>query len=65
MADEPDVPDHISLEGRATMIADETGRVTHAGNPTARRAHVKAIALAHLRAALEQWGRTIPHSEAG
>lgn len=65
MADEPVVPDHISLEGRAAMIADETGRVAHAGDPAARRTHVKAIALAHLRAALEQWGRTITRSEAG
>jgi hypothetical protein len=48
------VPDHLSLEGRATMIADETGRTAHAGKPDDRRAHVKAVALAHLRAAIEQ-----------
>jgi hypothetical protein len=48
------VPDHMSLEGRANLIADETGRIEQAGNPTARRAHVKAHALAHLRAAFEQ-----------
>lgn len=51
------VPDHMSLEGRANMISEETGRIEQAGNPTARRAHVKAHALAHLRAAIEQANR--------
>lgn len=50
------IPAMMSLEGRATMIADEIGRVEHAGNPKARREHVKAIALAHLRAAAAKNG---------
>lgn len=53
----PNVPDHLSLEGRATMIAEETGRIEHAGNPAARRTHVKANALAHLKAAIDQFQR--------
>lgn len=48
------VPDHMSLEGRANMIADEGGRAEHAGNPKARREHQTKHALAHLRAAIEQ-----------
>lgn len=59
MADIP-VPDHLSLEGRANMIADETGRIEQAGNPTARRAHVKTHALAHLKAAIDQANRIKP-----
>jgi len=54
MAAEITVPDHLSLEGRATMIADEAGRVAHAGKPDERRAYVKAHALAHLQAAVDQ-----------
>lgn len=45
----PPIPPLMSLEGRANMIADEIGRVEHAGDPAARREHVKAVALAHLR----------------
>jgi hypothetical protein len=56
------VPDHLSLEGRANMIADETCRIEQAGNPTARRAHVKAVALAHLRAAFDQAQRVKDNS---
>ena len=48
------VPDHLSLEARARMIADEIGRTEHAGKPDERRKHVTAHALAHLRAAVEQ-----------
>lgn len=47
-------PKFLSLEGRAQMIADETGRVEHAGNPAARREHVAKHALGHLRAAIQQ-----------
>lgn len=54
MTDLPTVPDHLSLEGRAIMIAEEIGRIEHAGRPDAKREHVKAHALAHLRAAIEQ-----------
>lgn len=51
MADLPQVPALLSDEGRANMIADEVARSEHAGKPDARREHVKAHALAHLRAA--------------
>lgn len=54
MTAEITVPDFLSVEGRANMIADETGRIEHAGNPTARRAHVRAHAAAHIRAAVDQ-----------
>lgn len=54
MADLPSVPDHLSLEGRANMIADEGGRAEHAGNPKGRREHLARHALAHMRAACEQ-----------
>lgn len=54
MAELPAVPAILSLEGRAQMIADETGRSAHMGQPDARRAHVKAHALAHMRAAIAQ-----------
>lgn len=47
-----EIPAVMSLEGRAQLISDEIARVEHAGNPAARREHVKAVALAHLRAAL-------------
>lgn len=50
----PHVPQFLSPEGRAQMIADETGRAEHMGDPKARRAHVAAHALAHMRAALAQ-----------
>lgn len=53
MSDIP-VPAILSLEGRALMIADETGRSDHAGNPAGRREHVAKVALAHLRAAVQQ-----------
>lgn len=36
------------------MIADETGRAEHMGDPKARRAHVAAHALAHMRAMMVQ-----------
>lgn len=48
------VPDHLSAEGRANMIADESARIEHAGNPAARRKHIQAHAMAHIRAAVEQ-----------
>jgi hypothetical protein len=51
-------PPVLSLEGRAQMIADETGRSEHAGNPAGRRAHVAKHALAHMRAAILQ-SRTV------
>lgn len=54
MADLPAVPALLSLEGRASMIAEEISRIEHAGKPDKRREHVKAHALAHLRAALVQ-----------
>ncbi len=54
MAEIVPVPALMSLEGRAQMIAEECGRVEQAGNPNARRSHVAAHALAHLRAAMAQ-----------
>lgn len=54
MNDLPAVPDHLSLEGRAIMIADQSSRIDTAGNPDARRKAVADHALAHLRAAIEQ-----------
>lgn len=51
-----EVPKLMSLEGRAQMIADTAGRVEHAGNPTARRAAIRQMALQHLQAALSQAG---------
>lgn len=57
------VPALMSLEGRALMIADECGRIEQAGNPNARRDHVKAHALAHLRATLAQARQTEQQEE--
>lgn len=48
------VPDHMSIEGRATMIAEESGRAEHAGSPDARRQHIARHAEAHIRAAVDQ-----------
>lgn len=48
------VPDHLSVEGRANLIADESGRAEHAGNSEARRRHIAAHAAAHIRAAIDQ-----------
>lgn len=47
--DAPQVPALMSLEGRAQMIADEAGKIDHAGDPKARRKAVYEAALANLR----------------
>lgn len=47
MADLPAVHPHMSLEGRAVMIADVGGRLYE--KPEDRRKAIEAEALAHLR----------------
>lgn len=59
MATEITVPDHMSIEGRAVLIAEESGRILHAGNPEARRKHIEAHAVAHIRAAVDQALRVV------
>jgi hypothetical protein len=63
MADLPKVPELLSLESRAQLIADESGRIEHLGNPKGRREHIYDHALAHLRAAVAQ-DADIPPAEA-
>lgn len=47
-------PALMSLEGRANLIADEGSMRAMSANPKAQRERLAKIALAHLRAALEQ-----------
>lgn len=46
-ADLPQVPEKLSLEGRAVLIADVAGRLY--AKPEDRRKAIEAEALAHLR----------------
>lgn len=49
-----EIPELMSVEGRATLVGDLVNRVEYAGNPRARKEAVVKACAAHIRAAIEQ-----------
>lgn len=49
-----DVPDFMSVEGRAVLVGDLVNRVEFAGNPRARKEAIVAACTAQIRAAIAQ-----------